>query len=152
MASVLEAKKAELKEQNAQDENRVYTVNPEVHIADERFQKALMSYADELEANNRMNLASILREGETELYHNQWTFTLKDDLHKDLIVREAGLVPYLRKQLETPDLFVEFRVSENLDQKELERPYTDDQKLREMSKKNPSLEKLQEIFKTRIIY
>ncbi len=152
MHNVLEAKKAELKEKNGQDETRVYEVNPAIHIEQEKFQANLMEFAKRLEAENKMNLASILKDGRTTLHHNRWTFALQDDLHKNMIEREDSLVPFMREALHTPELFVEFVVEVDPEKAKKELPYTDDAKLKEMGKINPNLEDLQKIFKTRIIY
>jgi len=151
MQSTLEAKKRELKAQ-AQEEPKTYEINPEIEIDFTHFCQELEECARQQEAANRINLASILRNGESELYHNRWTFNVQDDLQKNIVEREGDILPYLRKKLNVPELFVEFKVTPDEDQKQENIPYTDDQKLREMGKTNPVLSKLQEIFKTRIIY
>lgn len=152
MKSVLDAKKAELKEKSAKDENRTFDLNPAVEIPKETFEKSLEAFAKQLENNNKMNLASIIRNGRSELEHNRWTYIVKDELYRDLVSREDGLLPFLRENLEVPDLFVEYQIDSGGTDNEQSMPYTDDQKLREMAKENPALDKLQEIFKTRIIY
>lgn len=152
MQSHLDVKKAERREQMAQDEPRVYSLDAQLHIDEQIFQQALMSYADRIEAENRMNVASILREGKTELHHNRWTFTVQGELQENLMMRETELVPFLREYIQLPELFVELKVAKEQIAQQDQIPYTDEEKLREMGKKNPVLAKFQEIFKTRIIY
>ncbi|MEM9987745.1 MAG: hypothetical protein AAF804_21860, partial [Bacteroidota bacterium] len=143
MQNVLEAKKAELKEKNGAEETRVYVINSTIQIEKEKFQAALAEFAKSLEAENKMNLASILKDGRTTLHHNRWTFALQDDLHKNMIEREDSLVPFMREALNTPELFVEFVVEIDPERAEKALPYTDDEKLKEMGKINPSLEEFQ---------
>jgi hypothetical protein len=152
MQSVIEQKKNELKEQSGPEEHRVYEINPNLSIDQAQFSQALHAYAQRLEQENRMNVAAILKEGRSEFEHNKWVFTVHGDLQQNLIAREGALVPFLRETLQLPELFIELKVDEAQIAQQDQIPYTDEEKLREMGKRNPTLVKFQEIFKARIIY
>ena len=152
MQSVIEQKKHELKEKSGPEEHRVYEINPALSIDADRFVTALHQYAHRLEAENRMNVAAILKEGRSDFEHNKWIFTVQGDLQQNLIGRESELVPFLREALQTPELFIELKVDETQTAQQDQIPYTDEEKLREMGKRNRTLVKFQEIFKARIIY
>lgn len=134
------------------EEAVVFEINPAVTIDPDKLQEALLHYAKQLKAENKMNLASILENGESTLTHNQWRFSIESDLLKDMIDREQELLPYLRKKLGVPDLIGEYYVKEPEQGAETKIPYTNEEKLLEMGKKNPTLEQMQKIFNTRIIY
>ena len=100
-----------------------------------------------------MNLASCLQEGKTLLTHNHWTLTLENGLLKGMLDREKeGILLFLRQELQVPELYLTIKVDERSQNTKASKPYTNEEKLKEMVQKNPSLKKLQEIFKTRIIY
>ncbi|GAB4426632.1 MAG: hypothetical protein OHK0039_44700 [Bacteroidia bacterium] len=130
---------------------RVYALDPSVTIDPTAFAAALNAYADMLQAQNRMNLASVLRNGRTELDHNCWRFTAESEILRNMVDREKDLLPYLRERLGVPELYGEFLIDSSKAQ-ETHIPYTNEEKLREMARENPTLSKFQEIFKTRIIY
>jgi len=152
MQSVIEQKKNELKEKSGPEEHRVYEINPALSIDPDKFAVALQRYAQRLEAENRMNVAAILKEGRSEFEHNKWIFTVQGDLQQNLLGREGELVPFLREALQMPELFIELKVDEAQVAQQDRIPYTDEEKLREMGKRNHTLVKFQEIFKARIIY
>lgn len=152
MSSVLEEKKTELKKQSEQEEQRIYEVNPALSVDQAAFAQALQGYAERLEQDNRMNVAAILKDGRSEFEHNKWIFTVQGDLQQNLIARESELVPFLREAIQLPELFIELKVDDSQITPQDQIPYTDEEKLREMGKQNPTLMKFQEIFKARIIY
>jgi hypothetical protein len=61
-------------------------------------------------------------------------------------------VPFLRTEIQLPELFIELKVDDTQKDPQHDIPYTDEEKLREMGKKNQVLVRFQEIFKARIIY
>ncbi|MEM8898104.1 MAG: hypothetical protein AAGC85_08365, partial [Bacteroidota bacterium] len=62
------------------------------------------------------------------------------------------ILPFLRNSLGVQELFLELGMDPTTPQKQTPKAYTQEEKLQEMIKKNPSLKELQKIFKTRIIY
>lgn len=99
-----------------------------------------------------MNLASAIREGKNQLHHNQWTLEVANDVLLQIVRRETGLLPRMRAKLGVNELFMELRVDPSLVSQATDRPYTEEQKLKVMTDENEALKRLQEIFKTRIIY
>lgn len=100
-----------------------------------------------------MNLASCLQEGKTKLTNNHWTLTLANGLLKGMLDKEKeGILLFLRQKLQVPELYLSIEIDEKQQNAQASKPYTNEEKLKEMALKNPSLKKLQEIFKTRIIY
>jgi len=152
MTAVIEEKKAELKELQGPEETRVYEKDASIHIDEKELTQALESYAKILEGQNKMNLASIIREGTSELEHNYWSFKVDSELQRDMLAREPEMLSFLREQLQQPELFGDIVVDTKNSDSQKHTPYTDEEKLREMAQNNPNLASLQEIFKTRIIY
>ena len=153
MQPVMEQKIQEdkLKNKNT-EENFEYSVNSKIEIDRELFNQKLGLYIEKLKERNSMNLASALQNAEVHFNHNKLVLLLENEILKQLAEREMNLLPFLREQLNTPELFWELGVSEKPQSSGNAIPYTNEEKLTEMSKKNPNLTKLQEIFKTRIIY
>lgn len=142
----------ESEKQTDKDEPVSFDINPQVEVDPERLQSILLEYSAQLKEQNKMNLASILENGTTTLEHNKWRFSVENDLLKGMLEREQDLLPYLREKLQVPDLFGEYFVDESNGQNQTNIPYTNEEKLLEMSKENPQLEQFQKIFNTRIIY
>ena len=142
-----------LKNSQVEEEAATYQVNNSIQIDEQSFQKLLNQYIEKLKAQNSMNLASCLQEGKTNLTHNHWTLTLENGLLKGMLDREKeGILLFLRQELQVPELYLTIEIDENPQNVKAKKPYTNEEKLKEMAQKNPSLKKLQEIFKTRIIY
>lgn len=131
----------------------VYQLNQQITIDQQRFEQLINSYTDSLKQQNKMNLASGLQQGKSTLKHNHWTLRLSNEVMKGMLEREKeGLLIFLREKLQIPDLYLTVEVDESEQSVNERKPYTNEEKLKEMSIKNPSLKKLQKIFKTRIIY
>lgn len=142
----------ESESQIQKDEPVNFEINPEVEIDPKQLQEVILTYSSQLKEQNRMNLSSILENGESTLEHNKWRFSVENDLLKGMLDREQDLLPYLREKLGVPDLFGEYYVDDSDQTKQSSIPYTNEEKLLEMGKKNLHLEQLQKIFNTRIIY
>ena len=138
--------------QPATDEVLTFAINPAVTVDPEAFQTQLLRLAAQFKADNRIQLASILENGHSSFQHNQWTFSVENDLMRSFLEREQEILPFLRQQLRIPDLFWEIQVDAQYVNPQDKIPYTNEEKLKEMARKNPNLGQLQEIFKTRIIY
>lgn len=148
------AEKAELKKQllKQQEDNFVKEINPEIQIDQAAFDQHILDYVERLKSQNKMNLASAIINGKTILTHNQWTLKVENGIFKGLLEQEQEILPFLRENLGVPGLYLEIEVDETLLPKEEAIPYTEEGKLEAMNKKNPLVQKLQKIFKTRIIY
>jgi DNA polymerase-3 subunit gamma/tau len=146
-----EQKKLETSEEK-EEENQSYEINPSVQLDRNQFLQVLRQYSERLKSENRMNLASALDNGQTELEHNHWRLIVSNHLSFNVLEKEKTLLPYLREQLGIKDLFLELVVDENQKQDEPEIPYTPEGKLKAMAAENPALQRFQEIFRTRIIY
>ncbi|RMG23985.1 MAG: hypothetical protein D6730_13390 [Bacteroidetes bacterium] len=130
-----------------------YQLNPAVELDKQQFEAALNTYIEQLKASNKMNLASGLQASKSSFRHNEWTLSLGSEIFKNMLEREReNLLLFLREKLQIPDLYVRLQIDESLQQSREHKPYTQEEKLKEMARKNPSVKKLQEIFKTRIIY
>lgn len=134
------------------EEETVYSLNPEVQIDPEAWQQALNQLLERLQSENRVNLASAIREGRNGLRHNEWTLAVANDVLFQIVDREKDLLPELRQAIAVPDLYLVLQVDPSLAGERSEQPYTEEQKLQAMAEDNPALIKLQKIFKTRIIY
>lgn len=99
-----------------------------------------------------MNLASAIKEGNNQILHNRWTLEVANDVLLQIVKRETDLLPRMRSNLEVNELFMDLRVDPKLVTQSSDKPYTEEQKLKVMSEENDALKRLQEIFKTRIIY
>jgi len=153
MRSHIEEKIAEEAANNPQQEEvQSYDINPAVNIDTQAFQEQLLAFAAQVKEQGRIQLASILENGHSTFEHNAWTFTVENDLMLSFLEKEQELLPFLRRGLGVADLFWKLRVDPKYVNPEDKIPYTNEDKLKEMARKNPSLGKLQEIFKTRIIY
>ena len=126
----------------------VYTLNPSVQIDKELFKDVLVEYIQRLEKENRQLLATTLQSPAHHLSHNQWTLVVPNELHRNMIEKEAELLPFLRQKIGVPDIFIVIEVAkeEILDKK----PLTDSEKLVYLSQQNPALLELQKLFKTRL--
>ncbi len=99
-----------------------------------------------------MNLASAIKEGRSELFHNRWSLRVANHLEEQIVAKDKGLMPYLREQLGVGELFLALSIEEQPKQSKDLRSLGIEDKLRIMTEENPALKRLQEIFKTRIIY
>jgi DNA polymerase III subunit gamma/tau len=135
------------------EEDIRFGVNPHVQIDETQFKAALGKFAENARQNNKMNLVSAFQHPIYELNHNQWTLKVENEIIKSVVERERdALLPFLRNTLNVPDLFMELEIDTQFKHPDAVMPYTEEEKLAVMTKRNPSLKKLQEIFKTRIIY
>ena len=142
----------EKKNQNTEEEFTGYEVNPSIEVDASRFSQALDQYIGKLKSGGRMNLASALENGRYEFEHNKFRFYTENEILKQMLERESDLLPHLRQMTGVNELFWELLIDETQKDNRKNIPYTNEEKLKEMGNKNPSLKKLQEIFKTRIIY
>ncbi|MDX2249808.1 MAG: hypothetical protein SF052_23695 [Bacteroidia bacterium] len=150
--NALEKLQAEKEKKSIQEENFSYSVNPNIEIDLVKFEQVLQTYTEILKKANRMNLASALLNGRAVFEHNKLIFSLENELLKQMVEKETDLLPYLRQNLNVAEIFWELKVDESLTPVRSHTPYTNEEKLSEMTKKNPNLKRLQEIFRTRIIY
>ncbi|MEL7342317.1 MAG: hypothetical protein AAGM67_17675, partial [Bacteroidota bacterium] len=148
----IEKRKAEQPVEAVEEEPQVYDINPSVTLAQEQFISILQQYIEYLKGSGKMNFASALEHGETRLEHNCWHYSVSNELSRQVIEKEKALLPYLRQQTGVKDLFLKLVVDEKVKRPEESIPYSPEEKLKVMGEKNPALNKLQEIFKTRIIY
>lgn len=148
-----EADKNKGNKENSQDEEIVvYEINKEVNIKKDDFDKYLKEVVEKLKAQDKYTLASVLLEAKHSLNHNCWNCTVGDDLQLQLVQRETEIIPHFREKLGVKDFFIEVKVDSNLQKSVKYEPYTQEDKLKVLTKQNPALKKLQELFKTRIIY
>ncbi len=130
-----------------------YGLNPAIQVPEETFQRELAEVVKVLQDGHKMNLASAIREGRNELYHNRWRLAVANEVLLGFVERERGfLLPAMRGRLGVAELFLELSVDASLSESKSNVPYTEEQKLQVMVEENPAIRKLQEIFKARIIY
>ncbi|MEO0899297.1 MAG: hypothetical protein AAFY71_22995 [Bacteroidota bacterium] len=139
-------------EKASQDQKVTYEINPKVNVNPEQFKAAIASYAELLKGKNMMNLASILLGGISEFEHNHWTFKVKNNIQKGMVEKEKDFLPFLRKKIGVPSLYMSCLLDDSYVNEDDLIPYTDEDKLKAMGEKNPQLVELQRIFKTRIVY
>ncbi|MEL6254326.1 MAG: hypothetical protein AAFR87_20125 [Bacteroidota bacterium] len=146
--------KAELKKQlsRQQEVDIAKEINPDIEIDFAAFESHLADYVEKLKSQNKMNLASAILNGKNTFTHNKWVLAVENHIFKGYIEQEQYLLPYLREKLNQSSIFIEVIVDESLLPQKEEIPYTEEGKLEAMNKKNPLVQKLQKIFKTRIIY
>ena len=156
----LMAIKRQIKEQEAlapteeatEEEPIQYELNPSIQLDEAVFRATLEEYIQKEREQTHMNLASALQEAEHTLVHNCWTCSVGNELQRGLIEKSRTyLLPYMRKPL-SPELFLDLKVDEKLEAQRPHVPYTNEEKLSVMVEKNPSLQRLREIFGVRIIY
>jgi hypothetical protein len=128
-----------------------YELDDQINIDEARFKEALASLVNLLKKENKHNLANILETCQYELQHNRWLLKVQA-VGISLIEKNQEILPYMRKALAVPQLFWEVELAETYVNPSDTRPYTEEEKLKEMEKKNPALLNLQKRFKTRIIY
>lgn len=138
--------------QAATDETTVYEINPDIQVDQAVFEAAFAEYLHKLSEQNSMNLMAILQNGTSTWEHNKWMLAVESELSRNLLEREKEIIPFMREKLNVPELFWELSINPELQSKQQNIPYSDEGKLKEMVNKNPALRRLQEIFKTRIIY
>ncbi|MEM6344889.1 MAG: hypothetical protein AAF927_13440 [Bacteroidota bacterium] len=152
LQKVVEKRKQQQPQKEQDEEPKTYAINPAVNLSFEQFQTILTSFVDQLKAGGKMNFASALEHGESRLEHNCWHYKVGNQLSLQMIEKEKNLLPYLRTKTGIKDLFLKIVVDDNLKRPEESIPYSPEDKLKVMGEKNPALNKLQEIFNTRIIY
>lgn len=145
--------KAEKAKENGVETETEYVLNPSVEIDTTLFEQNLKDIIQKLKKENKMNMAMALESGNSVLTHNCWKLSLENDLLLRVMDRNKDRVlNYFRSKLQQPDLFLEMNVEAPNNIEKATKPYTNEEKLREMSQNNPALQELQKIFKTRIIY
>lgn len=133
------------------EQKKTYTIQKDIHISEVAFSEHLNKYFDILKMQNKHNLANILEASSHKFTHNCWHLTVPEGL-KLPVEKDQEMLPYLREKLHQPNLFVEIIEGAPYVNPNDQRPYTEEEKLNEMSVKNPALLELQKKFKTRIIY
>lgn len=129
-----------------------FELDPAIDVPLADFQHQLDAYIDRLKAANKMNLASALSQAAHQLTHNRWECKVPNPLQKELIERDPELMPFLRQRLHQPVFFIQVEVDRTLQPPEEATPYTEEDKLKELAKDVPALQKFQRLFKTRILY
>lgn len=152
MQKAIEKRKQEQPKQEADEDPQSYEINPSVNLTEAQFFAILNIFIEDLKSTGKMNFASALEHGETRLEHNCWHYKVGNQLSLQMIEKEKSLLPYLREQSGVKDLFQKIVVDDNLKRPEESIPYSPEDKLKVMGEKNPALNRLQEIFNTRIIY
>lgn len=156
--SLQEISAAEMLQTAAKDKEQVaedisYALNPNVNIAESDFNAALAEFVENAKRSNKMNLVSAFQQPGYDVRHNHWTLKVENDIIKNVVEREReSLLPFLRSRLQVPDLYMDVEIETSFKHRETAVPYTEEEKLAVMGQNNPSLKRLQEIFKTRIIY
>ena len=135
-----------------EEEEKVFEINPDITINKELFDQALLEFTEKLKNQHKMNLVSAIQNGRTELKHNQWRFFVENEVCVKILRQERDLLPFLREKTQVLTLFLDLQVDPNYTNPRDLIPYTQEEKLQELAKRNESIKKLQEIFKTRIIY
>ena len=130
----------------------VYELDHSIQISEEKFSQALEFYVKKLHEAGKTILTAALQSPKYTLTANKWELSVTNQLLPDLLQRETELLPYLRTTLGVSNLFMEVLVDESYENPHDARPYTDEEKLAAMAKKNPSVESLMSTFKTRIAY
>ena len=154
LSSIAKAVKEEkkLKKTEVQEEQaKTYSIQEHIHINQELFMEAMSAYLEMLKIQNKHNLVSILEASQHHFTHNRWELTVPEGL-VSIVEKDQEMLPFLREKLRQPNLFVELRQGSAFVNPYDKRPYTEEEKLKEMSVKNPALLELQKRFKTRIIY
>lgn len=149
---IVEEAKANQPEEEKEEEEVEYSLNPSINIPQEQFDAALQELVHKVQEEGKMNMASAIREGKNTVHHNQWTLEVANDVLLKIVKREKALMPYMREKLSVMELFMDLKVDGSLVERTGDKPYTEEQKLKVMTDENEALKRLQEIFKTRIIY
>jgi len=141
---------------HSEDDNPAETTQPvyntSIQVDRDQLLNHLQKYIEQMQDQNKMNLATALAQADHSLDHNKWICKANNELQKKLIDQDKEVLAFLRKQLRTPELFLELSISQNIKKATDHQPYTPEEKLKAMMEKNPSLKKLQKLFNTRIIY
>jgi len=138
------------KKEEVKEEKKEYSILTDIHIDLDAFQAAMDAYLARLKQANKHNLVSILESSKHTFTHNCWHLTVPE--FAGLEERDQEMLPFLRERLNQPNLYVELKVGAAFVNPNDTRPYTEEEKLKEMGLKNPALLELQKKFKTRIIY
>lgn len=128
-----------------------YSIQKEIYISQEVFMEAFSSYLDILKMQNKHNLANILETSQHAFTHNCWELTVPEGF-VNLVEKDQEMLPFLRENVRQPQLFVEIKQGATFINPNDQKPYSEEDKLKAMSVKNPALLELQKKFKTRIIY
>ncbi len=129
-----------------------FEIDPSIHIDESSFGNAIKAYQDKLTAINKINLATFISLSGKALVHNKWNCAVSNPLQKESIERDPELLPFLRQYLQIPSLYIEVTVDAALTPKEAYEPYTDEEKLKQLTIDRPAMTKLQKLFKARILY
>jgi len=125
--------------------------NTTTKINENQFNLILDNFLSLLQANGKDTLYAILSQKTYKLHYNKCLFAVQGEFQKNLLEKERDVfISYMRKQINVNDLFLEIIIDNTLAPiKKV--AYTSNEKFEEMAAKNPTLIKLKELFKTRIV-
>lgn len=125
--------------------------NQNISISADVFEKNLQLLYPFLATKGEDTLQSILTLAKHSLAYNKWNLTVSSELHKQMLDNKKDTcILFMREKLNVADLFWEVTVDASLIPSQLQ-PFTQQEKIQEMVRKNPNILMLQEIFKTRIV-
>jgi DNA polymerase-3 subunit gamma/tau len=120
-------------------------------INENQFNDILDNFLSLLQANGKDTLHAIISQKTYKLHYNKCLFGVQGEFQRSLLEKERDVfISYMRKQTGINDLFLEVIIDNDLAPiKKV--AYTSNEKFEEMAAKNPTLIKLKELFKTRIV-
>lgn len=126
---------------------------PPPEISPAQLSAALEALKTQLKDLGKLNIAAILDHARHELAGNVWQVTVNSSIHKGFLDKDESLTTLIRAALSAPSLYLSVQVEETVIlSAEDSLPYTEEDKLSEMKKRNPVLEALQDTFNARILY
>lgn len=125
--------------------------NTSIKMNENQFNLVLDNFLSLLQANGKDTLFAIISQKTYKLHYNKCLFSVQGEFQKNLFEKEREVfISYMRKQMGINDLFLEIIIDTSLVQSQ-KVAYTGNEKFEEMAAKNPTLIKLKELFKTRIV-
>lgn len=126
---------------------------PPPDISPAQLSAALEALKSQLKEGGKLNIAAILDHARHELAGNVWQVRVNSSIHKGFLDKDESLTALIRAALSAPSLYLSVQVEETIIlSAEDSLPYTEEDKLSEMKKRNPVLEALQDTFNARILY
>lgn len=133
-------------EEKAEEEETVTEYDESVEIDGAAFGKAFGEIVQWLEEQNKPSLASILKLENAELDHNTWIQRVANETAYQQLDEAKTLVMMMREKLDISNVRLEIRIEKEWENRRDKLPYTTQEKLEAMTKKNPNLKDFMQRF------
>lgn len=123
-----------------QGEEELMKFDKSFKIDADAFTAVYEKMTNKLDVEKKHMTISLLRKDGYELEGNKWIQQVPSEVAKKQLFEEKQIIEFFRKELKMPNLMLEIKVVEMAPSESDSRPYTNEEKMKIMHEKNPSLE------------